>query len=96
MREISIRELLRRGPKKKRAFYCNIWFRDHNNARMSALLPRMGFMDAFLVRMPQARIPRAIAFRVAYRTRGLWWRVVLSLAGQQYPTLFSNSPEQAL
>ncbi len=96
MREIGIRELLRGVAEKRRAFYCNIWFREHNNARMTALLPRLGFLDVFLVRMPRARIPRGIAFRVAYRTRGLWWRVVLALAGRRYPTLFSNGPDQAL
>ncbi len=96
LREVGIRELLRKGQKKGRAFFCNILFRDHNNQRMSALLPRLGFLDAFFVRMPRGRIPRGIAFRVAHRTRTIWWRVVLTLASRQYPTLFSNGPEQAL
>jgi len=96
MREISIHELLHKEPQKRRAFYCGIWFRDHNNPRMTALLPRLGFLDAFLVRMPRARIPRGIAFRVVHRARGLWWRAVLSLASRKYPVLFSNGPEQAL
>jgi glycosyltransferase involved in cell wall biosynthesis len=96
MREIGIRELFWGKAKKNRAFFCSIWFRDHNNPRMSALLPRLGFLDAFLVRMPRARISKGLAFRIAHRTRGIWWRMVLSVAGRKYPVLFSNAPEQAL
>ncbi len=97
MREIAFRELFRFGTvKKRRVFFCNIWFRDHNNPRMSALLPRLDFVDALLVRMPRARIPRGVGFRVARRTRRLWWQVVFSLASRHYSVLFSNDPEQAM
>lgn len=63
---------------------------------MAALLPRLSFVDALLVRMPRARIPKGIGFRLAHRTRRLWWHLILSLASRKYPVLFCNSPEQAV
>jgi hypothetical protein len=60
MREIGIRELFWGKAKKNRAFFCSIWFRDHNNPRMSALLPRLGFLDAFLMRMPRAACRQSV------------------------------------
>lgn len=95
MREISIGEFLRGGMRAGRAFFHNLWFRTHNNQRMAALLPRLDFVDALLVRLPSRRIPRGIAFRLLHRTRAVRYTIVLRLAGARYPVLFTNGAEQA-
>lgn len=96
MREISLRDFLIPGFRDGRVFFYNIWFRHHNNPRLTALLPRLKFIDALFIRMPEARIPRGIAFRIAYRTRRIHYRIILPLASRRYPVLFTNGPEQAL
>lgn len=95
MREIGISELLRSRARLNRVFFHNLWFREHNNSRMAALLPRLNFVDAFLVRLPRRRIPRGLTFRILQQTRILRYRTVLSLASARYPVLFTNGLEQA-
>lgn len=95
MRQIAIRDLIRQAWQGDRVFFHNLWFATHNNRRMAALLPRLGFVDALLVHLPARRVPRGIAFRVLHRTRGLRYRWILGLAGRRYLVLFTNGAEQS-
>lgn len=95
VRQIGVADLLRGGWRGDRVFFHNLWFRTHNNPRMSALLPRLNFVDAHLLVLPAARLPRGVAYRALRWTRRVRYRAILGLAGRHYPVLFTNGAEQA-
>lgn len=94
MRRISFRDLLRQNVPRGRVFFHNLWFATHNNPRMSALLPRLHFVDAHLVRVPARRLARGVAYRLHHATRRVRYRVVLGLASERWRALFTNDAEQ--
>ena len=63
-REITLRQLAGGQPDPTRVALLSIWFHGHNNPRYAELLPRLERLDACLLRLPEARIPRGVGFRV--------------------------------
>ena len=72
MREVSLRRFLAGPTSPERVALLSIWFREHNNPRYAELLPRLERLDACLLRLPRARVPRGVAYRswVAARPSG--------------------------
>jgi glycosyltransferase involved in cell wall biosynthesis len=64
MQEIRLRDALAARPSPGRVLYVNQWFRDHNNVRYAELLPRLGRIDALLLRTARARVPRGVQYRL--------------------------------
>jgi glycosyltransferase involved in cell wall biosynthesis len=72
----------------------SIWFRGHNNPRYAELLPRLDRLDACLLRLPDARIPRGLGFRAFTATKPLLLRAVLGRAGARYANLLALDFDQ--
>jgi glycosyltransferase involved in cell wall biosynthesis len=87
MRELSLRELARSAPSPDRVALLSIWFRDHNNPRYAELLPRLGRLDACLLRLPTARIRRGAGFRAWTAAKPLVHR--LALGSSRYRNLLT-------
>ena len=89
MKEVSLRELARGTPAPDRVALLSIWFHGHNNPRYAELLPRLDRLDACLLRLPDARIPRGLGFRAFTATKPLLLRAALGRASQRYSSLLS-------
>jgi glycosyltransferase involved in cell wall biosynthesis len=94
MNEISLRDLTRGEPSPDRVALLSIWFRGHNNPRYAELLPRLGRLDACLLRLPEARIPRGVGFRAFTRSKPLLLRTVFPRAARRYANLLALDFEQ--
>jgi glycosyltransferase involved in cell wall biosynthesis len=94
MNEVRLRALTFGAPALDRVALLSLWFRGHNNPRHAELLPRLGRLDACLLRLPEQRIARGIGFR-AFRTgRPIVHRVVFGPAAQRYTNLLTLDFEQ--
>lgn len=94
MREISLRKLTAGTPASDRVGLLSIWFHGHNNPRYAELLPRLERLDACLLRLPDARIPRGLGFRAFTATKPLLLRSALGRAGKRYANLLSLDFDQ--
>ena len=74
--------------------YFNSWYRGHNNARYSELLPRLERVDATLLTFPRARVARAVAERAWRRAKpGLEPRILRRLE-RSHPYAFTTDVPQ--
>jgi len=94
MRSVGLRELAFGAPGPDRVALLSIWFHGHNNPRYAELLPRLERLDACLLRLPDARIPRGLGFRAFVATKPLLHRVVLPAAARRYRNLLTLDFEQ--
>jgi glycosyltransferase involved in cell wall biosynthesis len=94
MRETSLRGLTRGHPTSDRIALLSIWFHGHNNPRYAELLPRLDRLDACLLRLPDARIPRGLGFRAFVASRPLLHRAVFTSAARRYRNLLALDFEQ--
>ncbi len=94
MREIGLRELISGRPEADRIALLSIWFHGHNNPRYAELLPRLERLDACLLRLPDARIPRGLGFRAFVATKPLLYRAALGRAAHRYGNLLTLDFEQ--
>jgi glycosyltransferase involved in cell wall biosynthesis len=94
VREISLRELAVDHPTPDRVALLSIWFHGHNNPRYAELLPRLERVDACLLRLPDARIPRGLGFRAFVAAKPLLHRILFRTAARRYPNLLSLDFEQ--
>ena len=94
MSEISLRALATGEPAPDRIALFSIWFRGHNNPRYAELLPRLGRLDAALLTLPDARVPRGLGFRLFTATKPLLQRTLLSRAAVRYANLLALDFDQ--
>ncbi len=94
MREVSLRALTRSRPTPDRVALLSIWFHGHNNPRYAELLPRLARLDACLLRLPDARIPRGLGFRAFTATKPLLLRTALGQAAARYRNLLALDFDQ--
>jgi glycosyltransferase involved in cell wall biosynthesis len=94
VREISLRQLAAGQPTPDRVALMSIWFHGHNNPRYAELLPRLERLDACLLRLPDARIPRGLGFRAFMAGKPLVHRTVLVAGGRRYRNLLTLDFEQ--
>jgi glycosyltransferase involved in cell wall biosynthesis len=94
VREVSVRELTTGSPSRERVALLSIWFRDHNNPRYAELLPRLARLDACLLTLPRARIPRGVGFRAFTATKPLLHRSLFARAARRYTNLLSLDFDQ--
>jgi glycosyltransferase involved in cell wall biosynthesis len=94
VREISLRELAAGHPTPDRVALMSIWFHGHNNPRYAELLPRLERLDACLLRLPDARIPRGLGFRAFIATKPLLHRALFRAAARRYANLLTLDFEQ--
>ncbi|HZP72749.1 MAG TPA: glycosyltransferase [Gaiellaceae bacterium] len=94
MREVSVAKLTRGAPDPTRVALLSIWFHGHNNPRYAELLPRLQRLDACLLRLPTARIPRGVGFRAFTAAKPLILRSVLGRAVRQYRNLLALDFDQ--
>lgn len=89
MNEVSLRGLTRGSPSPDRIALFSIWFHGHNNPRYAELLARLDRLDACLLRLPDARIPRGIGFRAFTASKPLLLRAALGQAASRYANLLA-------
>jgi glycosyltransferase involved in cell wall biosynthesis len=94
VKEVSLRALTGDSREPDRIALLSIWFRGHNNPRYAELLPRLGRLDACLLRLPEARIPRGIGFRAFTATKPLLLRAALGRAASHYSNLLALDFDQ--
>jgi glycosyltransferase involved in cell wall biosynthesis len=94
MREVSLRSLAAGDPSPERIALLSIWFHGHNNPRYAELLPRLERLDACLLRLPTARIPRGLGFRGFIAARRLIHHSVFAGAARRYRNLLALDFEQ--
>jgi glycosyltransferase involved in cell wall biosynthesis len=94
MREVSLRALTTGHPTADRVALLSIWFRGHNNPRYAELLPRLGRLDACLLRLPESRVPRGLGFRAFMAAKPLLLDTVFPRAQRRYANLLSLDFEQ--
>ncbi len=94
MNEVSFRQLTTGKPGTDRVALLSIWFHGHNNPRYAEMLPRLARLDACLLRLPDARIPRGLGFRAFTATKPALLRTVLPAAGRRYRNLLSLDFDQ--
>ncbi|HZU20813.1 MAG TPA: glycosyltransferase [Gaiellaceae bacterium] len=94
MNEVPLRRLASGRPAPDRVALFSIWFRDHNNPRYAELVPRLERLDAALLRLPTARLPRALGFRAFVRTKPLLLRALLGRAATRYRNLLTLDFDQ--
>ena len=94
MREMTLRGLVTGHPSPERVALLSIWFHGHVNPRYAELLPRLERLDACLLRLPDARIPRGAGFRAFVATRPLLHRAVFAGASRRYRNLLALDFEQ--
>ena len=94
MKEVTLRGLTGGAPSPDRVALLSIWFHGHNNPRYAELLPRLGRLDACLLRLPDSRIPRGLGFRAFTATKPLLLRTLLPRAARRYRNLLSLDFDQ--
>ncbi len=94
MRELDLRELAFGSPSPDRVALLSIWFHGHNNPRYAELLPRLERLDACLLHLPEARVPRGFGFRAFTATKPLLHRAVFVGAARRYHNLLTLDFEQ--
>jgi glycosyltransferase involved in cell wall biosynthesis len=94
VREISLRQFTRGQPTPDRVALLSIWFHGHNNPRYAELLPRLDRLDACLLRLPDAKIPRGLGFRAFVAGKPVAYRALFHGAVQRYPNLLTLDFEQ--
>ncbi len=94
MREVGLRTLAFGDPEPDRVALLSIWFHGHNNPRYAELLPRLERLDACLLRLPDARIPRGLGFRTFVATKPLLHRSVFAAAARRYRNLLALDFDQ--
>src|SRR5439155_17796125 len=95
LNEVSLRSLVTGAlPAPDRVALFSIWFRGHNNPRYAELLPRLGRLDACLLRLPESRIPRGVGFRAFTATKPILLRTALRRAGRRYGNLLALDFDQ--
>jgi glycosyltransferase involved in cell wall biosynthesis len=94
VREVGVRTLTTGAPEPDRVALLSIWFKGHNNPRYAELLPRLGRLDACLLRLPDRRVPRGIGFRAFTATKPLLHRALLTPAARRYRNLLALDFEQ--
>jgi glycosyltransferase involved in cell wall biosynthesis len=94
MKQVSLRTLRSGIPSGDRVALLSIWFRDHNNPRYAELLPRLQRVDACLLTLPSARIPRGVGFRAFVAAKQPLLRSTFRAAGKRYGNLLSLDFDQ--
>jgi glycosyltransferase involved in cell wall biosynthesis len=94
LKEISLRGFTAGHPSADRIALMSIWFHGHNNPRYAELLPRLGRLDACLLRLPDARIPRGLGFRAFVASKPVLHRALFAAAVRRYPNLLTLDFEQ--
>jgi glycosyltransferase involved in cell wall biosynthesis len=95
VREISLRRFVAGPPAAPdRVGLLSIWFHHHNNPRYAELLPRLGRLDACLLRLSRGRIPRGLQYRAYRATRPLFYRAALDRGRARYLNLLTLDFEQ--
>jgi glycosyltransferase involved in cell wall biosynthesis len=94
MNRVSLRTLRSGTPSADRIALLSIWFRDHNNPRYAELLPRLERLDACLLTLPSARVPRGVGFRAFTATKPLLLRSTFGAAARRYRNLLALDFEQ--
>lgn len=94
MREVGLRELTRGAPAPDRVALLSIWFHGHVNPRYAELLPRLDRLDACLLRLPDARIPRGLGFRAFTASKPLLHRALFPPAARRYRNLLTLDFDQ--
>lgn len=86
--------LTRCRPDPGRVALLSIWSHGHNNPRYAELLPRLQRLDACLLRLPSARIPRGIGYHAFTTAKPVILRTVLGRAAQRYGNLLALDFDQ--
>lgn len=94
MKEVGPRQLAFGSPARDRVALFSIWFRGHNNPRHAELLPRLGRLDACLLRLPEQRVARGIGFRAFRSGRPVLHRALFAPAARRYTNLLTLDFEQ--
>ena len=94
MREVGVRKLAFGSPAPDRVALFSIWFHGHNNPRYAELLPRLQRLDACLLRLPDARVPRGVGFRAFGAGKPVLHRALFAAAARRYRNLLSLDFEQ--
>jgi glycosyltransferase involved in cell wall biosynthesis len=94
VREVRLRTLTTGRPSADRIALLSIWFHGHNNPRYAELLPRLARLDACLLRLPTARIPRGVGFRAFVAGRPVIHHAVFAAAARRYRNLLALDFEQ--
>ena len=94
MRKLSVRELTSGQPAADRVALLSLWFKGHNNPRHAELLPRLERLDACLLTLPDARIPRGLGYRAFMRSKPLVQNSIFRPAARRYRNLLTLDFEQ--
>jgi glycosyltransferase involved in cell wall biosynthesis len=94
VREIGLRELTSGSPAGDRIALLSIWFKGHNNPRYAELLPRLGRLDACLLKLPDQKVTRGVGFRAFTATKPLLHRAALGTAARRYGNLLTLDFDQ--
>jgi glycosyltransferase involved in cell wall biosynthesis len=89
VKEVGLRALTSGRPAADRVALLSIWFHGHNNPRHAELLPRLDRLDACLLRLPDARIPRGLGFRAFVASKPLLHPALLGAAARRYGNLLT-------
>jgi glycosyltransferase involved in cell wall biosynthesis len=89
VREVGLRELAFGKPTSDRVALLSIWFHGHNNPRHAELLPRLERLDACLLRLPDARIPRGLGFRAFVASKPVLHPAIFRAAARRYQNLLT-------
>jgi glycosyltransferase involved in cell wall biosynthesis len=81
-------------PSPDRIFLISLWFRGHNNPRYAELLPRLGRLDAYLLRLSDRRVPRGLEYRAFTATRRGLYAAALGRAASRYRSLLTLDVRQ--
>jgi glycosyltransferase involved in cell wall biosynthesis len=76
------------GAAADRIGYFSTWYRGHNNARYTQLLPRIERLDAYLLTFPGPLLPRAAATAAWRHTRSRIEPVALRALSRRYRSAF--------
>ena len=94
LKRTSLRRLLTGpAPASDRILHHNIWFRDHNNQRYSALLPRLDRVDNLFTSCSSRPLLRYVQFQALQATAPLRHRWLFRAARRRYRFLFVTNPE---
>jgi len=81
-------------PGPDRIAFHNIWFRGHNNPRYTALLPRLGRVDPYLLTCSDRRIVRGVQFRALRASRQVRNPLTFAAINRRYQSLLTSDIEQ--
>ena len=84
----KLEALVERSPREmtdRDILYFNTWYRGHNNARYSELLPRLERVRPYLLTFPRPRLVRAASDRAWRAVRGPLQPVVLRRIERRHP-----------